>query len=376
MFFETKRLILRPWLETDAESLYEYAKDPQVGPIAGWPVHTSVKNSLEIIRSVLAVPETFAVCLKTDNRAIGNIGLMFGRQSNIANLTNNEAEVGYWIGVPFWGYGLIPEAVRCLQQYAFETLSMEKLWCGYFDGNTKSKRVQEKCGFRYQYTLKDIEWKLMNDIRTEHITCLTKEEWKNINQTNLLQRSDRNFQRAKEIIDELQIVEAWQKFGAKANLVGSARMRLMMRYLDIDFHIYSEPFSVADSFAAITAFATNNRIKDVSYKNLIDTDEKCLEWHLWYHDMDDRVWQLDMIHILNDSPYAGYFERMADRISAVLTPEQKIAILTIKNEVPDSERVMGVEVYQAVIRDGVRTYAEFTEWHKTHQPNGIVEWMP
>ena len=50
---ETERLILRPWLETDAESLYEYAKEPAVGPIAGWPVHSSVENSLEIIRNVL-----------------------------------------------------------------------------------------------------------------------------------------------------------------------------------------------------------------------------------------------------------------------------------------------------------------------------------
>jgi hypothetical protein len=194
--------------------------------------------------------------------------------------------------------------------------------------------------------------------------------------SNLLQLSDRNLQCANGIIAELQIPETWQKFGSKANLVGSVRMGLMMKHLDIDFHIYSERFSVADSFAAITAFAGNSRITEISYKNLIETDEKCIEWHLWYHDTDSSVWQLDMIHILNDSPYAGYFERMADRISAVLTPEQKIAILSIKNAVPDSEHVMGVESYQAVIRDGVRTYAEFTEWHKTHQPNGIVKWMP
>ena len=50
MILTTKRLILRPWDETDAESLYKYAKDPSIGPIAGWPVHTSVENSLEIIR--------------------------------------------------------------------------------------------------------------------------------------------------------------------------------------------------------------------------------------------------------------------------------------------------------------------------------------
>ena len=75
----TERLILRPWNESDAENLYEYAKDDRVGPIAGWPVHTSVENSREIIKSVLSAPETYAVCLKDDNRAIGSIGLMIGK---------------------------------------------------------------------------------------------------------------------------------------------------------------------------------------------------------------------------------------------------------------------------------------------------------
>lgn len=173
---ETERLILRPWLSTDAENLYEYAKDQKVGPIAGWPVHTSVEHSLEVIKNVLAVPETYAVCLKEDNRAIGSIGLMIGEKSNL-EITDVEAEIGYWIGVPFWGQGLIPEAVRELMRYAFEDLHMKKLWCGYFDGNEKSKRVQEKCGFQYQFTHKDKEYPLMNDIRTEHISCITKEQW-------------------------------------------------------------------------------------------------------------------------------------------------------------------------------------------------------
>ena len=61
----TNRLILRPWLESDAENLYTYAKDPQVGPIAGWPIHTSVENSREIIENVLSADETYAVCLKS-----------------------------------------------------------------------------------------------------------------------------------------------------------------------------------------------------------------------------------------------------------------------------------------------------------------------
>ena len=72
MTLETERLILRPWKEDDAESLYKYAKNPEVGPIAGWPVHTSVENSREIIKSVLAADETYAVCLREDNVAIGS----------------------------------------------------------------------------------------------------------------------------------------------------------------------------------------------------------------------------------------------------------------------------------------------------------------
>lgn len=176
MKLQTERLLLRPWRDEDAEGLYQYAKDPAVGPIAGWPPHTSVENSREIIRSVLSAPETYAVCLRADDRPIGCVGLTVGKRSNL-DLPDTEGEIGYWIGVPFWGQGLIPEAVKELIRRGFEDLGLEKLWCGYFEGNTKSKRVQEKCGLVYHHTNRDIEWKLMGDIRTEYVTCLTREDW-------------------------------------------------------------------------------------------------------------------------------------------------------------------------------------------------------
>ncbi len=178
MTFETERLILRPWEESDAGDLYEYARDDRIGPVAGWPVHASVDDSREIIQKVLSVPGNYAVCLKEDGRPIGSIGLMIGDQSNIG-LPATEAEIGYWIGVPFWGRGLIPEAVREMIRHAFEDLKLDKLWCGYFEGNDKSRRVQEKCGFTYHHTNKGSEWKKMGDIRTEHISMLTREEWIN-----------------------------------------------------------------------------------------------------------------------------------------------------------------------------------------------------
>ncbi len=176
MEFRTERLILRPWEESDAESLYEYAKDPLVGPSAGWPVHTSVENSLNIIKDVLSAPETYAVCLKEDGRAIGSIGVFPTTQSYI-EAAADEMEVGYWIGVPFWGKGYIPEAVRIMQKYAFEDLGCTVMWCSYYDGNEKSKRCMEKCGFVYHHTEEEKPCAQMGDVRTVHFTRLTKEQW-------------------------------------------------------------------------------------------------------------------------------------------------------------------------------------------------------
>ena len=177
MILRTERLILRPWEESDAESLYAYAKDPSVGPAAGWRPHESVSDSLGIIRNVLSADETYAVCLKEDGSAIGSVGLIRPTAAHTA-IRETEREVGFWIGVPFWGKGYIPEAVRALASHAFEDLGVSALWCGYYDGNEKSKRCAEKCGFRFHHTEENKPCVLMGDVRTEHYAYLTKEDWK------------------------------------------------------------------------------------------------------------------------------------------------------------------------------------------------------
>lgn len=176
MVLETERLILRPWEERDTADLFQYASNPEVGPIAGWPVHTSVENSREIIKSVFSAPETYAIVLKETMQSVGSIGLMIGSASD-KGIPDTEAEIGYWIGVPYWGQGLIPEAVREMMRHGFDDLNLEKMWCGYFDGNTKSQRVQEKCGFRYHRTKENVPCALEGVLRTEHVTCLSKSEW-------------------------------------------------------------------------------------------------------------------------------------------------------------------------------------------------------
>ena len=173
---ETKRLILRRWEESDAESLYEYAKDPDVGPIAGWPPHKSVAESLDVIRNIFNGAEAYAICLKSDGKAIGAIELKLNGHTDLTE-RDDECELGYWLGKSFWGQGIMPEAVREILRHAFEDLRMQKVWCAYYDGNTKSKRVQEKCGFRYQWTTKDVDVPLMHEKRTGHVNLMTKDTW-------------------------------------------------------------------------------------------------------------------------------------------------------------------------------------------------------
>ncbi len=173
----TKRLILRPWREDDAESLYEYAKDPEIGPVAGWQPHKSREDSFNVIRNVLSSSECYAVCLKEDNVAVGSIGLLLNGSTDMTD-RDDECELGYWIGRKFWGRGLIPEAAEEVLRHAFEDLNMQTVWCGYYDGNKKSKRVQEKLGFIYHHTCNDVWVELMNETRIGHTNYISREQWK------------------------------------------------------------------------------------------------------------------------------------------------------------------------------------------------------
>ena len=126
-----------------------------------------------------------------------------------------------------------------------------------------------------------------------------------------------NQQRAREVIRDSGLEAAWRSVGAEPNLVGSLRTGLLMTHHDIDFHIYSSPLRLADSFAAMARLAENSRIRSITFNNLLDAPDQCLEWHAWYADADDQLWQIDMIHMPRGSAYDGYFERVADRIAAV-----------------------------------------------------------
>lgn len=154
MEIQTERLVLRPWRESDAEALFRYASDPDVGPRAGWPPHRTLEESLTVIRDIFSKDHTWAIELKETGEAIGCMGYYLYGESNIP-IGENEAEIGYWVAKPYWNRGLCTEALRAMIDYGFNVKGFEVLWSDFFVDNPASGRVMEKCGFR---DTGDINW--------------------------------------------------------------------------------------------------------------------------------------------------------------------------------------------------------------------------
>lgn len=172
MVLETKRLLLREWDERDASELYPLARDPDIGPRCGWKPHESEAESREVIRRVLMAPETCAITLRETGQLIGSMGL------HPVEGCPDDRELGYWIGKPFWGRGYTPEAAREMLRHAFEVLRCSQVWCEHFDFNAQSKRVIDKCGFRYCTTKETTLSDGVLHIALRYV--LTRAEWEEL----------------------------------------------------------------------------------------------------------------------------------------------------------------------------------------------------
>ena len=142
----TERLLLRPWMESDADMLYKYASDPEVGPRAGWPPHKSVKESLEVIRKCFLNDFTWAIELNETHEVIGCVGYLPATASNLP-IDDDQCEVGYWVARPYWNQGICSEALQKVVDHCFHQKGFTHLWGDYFTDNPASGRVMEKCGF-------------------------------------------------------------------------------------------------------------------------------------------------------------------------------------------------------------------------------------
>ena len=147
---ETERLILRGFEQSDLEDFYEYASVEGVGEMAGWAHHESIDKSAEILGRFIEEDKTFAIVLKENNKVIGSLGIeKYGLEEKLTEFDGYRGrELGFVLGKDYWGRGFMPEAVNAVINYLFNDLDYDFLLCGYYNFNSQSKKVQEKCGFK------------------------------------------------------------------------------------------------------------------------------------------------------------------------------------------------------------------------------------
>ncbi len=192
---------------------------------------------------------------------------------------------------------------------------------------------------------------------------------------NILTLSEHTQQSARKILADAGIIPAWESIGATVNIVGALKSGLM-KNRDIDLHIYTDKLNVAESFSVMQQLAEKLFLREIQYKNLIDTEEECIEWHALYEDTNLNVWKFDMIHIRKGSKYDGVVEKVTDAIAHQLTPELRKTILQIKYDIPNGIMIPGIEIYHAVFSGNVKSYKELVLWRKTNPLTNSLDWLP
>lgn len=169
----TERFTLRPLSADDAQDVFDYSKSPEVGPDAGWSPHKSIDDSLVFIDKIASSPHVFGLIEKETGRIVGTVGLI----EDTMRKNTDALTLGYALGQPWWGKGYMTEAAREVIRYGFEDLRLSLITSNHYEFNHRSQRVIEKCGFKYEGTLRGVE--LTPDGIMQDAACysITKEEY-------------------------------------------------------------------------------------------------------------------------------------------------------------------------------------------------------
>lgn len=173
---ETKRLILRRFKKTDLDDFFEYAKNPKVGPKAGWKPHKNKRESIAILNDFIYGHEVWAIVLKGNDKVIGSIGLHLDDLRTAMNVKS----LGFVLSEDYWGQGIMVEAIKIIMDYAFEELNLKLLSVGHFTFNKASQRVIEKCNFVFEGTLRQATQIYDGSVYDLACYSLTKSEWQNL----------------------------------------------------------------------------------------------------------------------------------------------------------------------------------------------------
>jgi ribosomal-protein-alanine N-acetyltransferase len=146
---ETERLLLRRLRKEDAEAVFAYASDPEVSRYMTWDTHASIEESHRFIEAKLAQyakdeAGEWGIVWKETGRLVGAMGIAS------ISMTNQRAEIGYVLARPWWGKGIMPEAVRRLLCFLYEEVGLNRVEAFHFLPNEASGRVMQKAGMRFE----------------------------------------------------------------------------------------------------------------------------------------------------------------------------------------------------------------------------------
>ncbi|MBO5526016.1 MAG: GNAT family N-acetyltransferase [Clostridia bacterium] len=147
---ETERIVLRPFALSDLDDLFAYACVDGVGQAAGWSPHKTKEESLAVLQMFLREKKVFAIVHKRDGKVIGSLGIEELSDPVMLAYPEKGRELGYVLSKDYWGQGLMPESVKAVISYLFETLRLDFVSCAHFLSNDRSRRVIEKCGFTFE----------------------------------------------------------------------------------------------------------------------------------------------------------------------------------------------------------------------------------
>lgn len=151
LIVETPRLVLRPLELADADALFAHASDAEVSKWMAWDPHEDRGVTVAFLERMIAAREA--------GTSVGWAILIDDKPAGVISLDSitwqfrawrvDRAEMGYWLGRPFWGQGYMSEAATSALRFAFETLGLHKVTIGCVEGNEPSRAIIEKLGFRF-----------------------------------------------------------------------------------------------------------------------------------------------------------------------------------------------------------------------------------
>ena len=157
----TDRLVLRPFVRADIPALVPLIGAREVAATTLRIPHPYSASDAEVLFARIETGDEvrWAITLQPDGTLIGGIGLRLERD-------HNRAELGYWLGVPYWGNGYATEAARAALRYGFGVLGLHRIQASHFSNNPASGTVLRKIGMKHEGTLRKhiLKWEKYLDL--------------------------------------------------------------------------------------------------------------------------------------------------------------------------------------------------------------------